>query len=195
MRRAEPSVVHSPDLAGDAVSWALVVHGKVERRRTIPPPRGCAKHCVACLRGTRSPARITAAPAALRGQGREHAPPVRGDHSRTPPPVRYPGVQHRPRRFHRAAAPRARLPRHDTALRAGVRQQHAAARGCRSRVSRAVGPVTHVTHVTRLSGHDGSESPFSGGRRGGKNGGRGGDRRHATEKRGVCATLLQQGGS
>lgn len=43
MRRAEVSVVHSRDLVGEPGSWALVVHGKGQRQRTIPLPRGLAE--------------------------------------------------------------------------------------------------------------------------------------------------------
>lgn len=42
MRRAEVAVVHSADLAGEPGSWALIVHGKGQRRRTIPLPSGLA---------------------------------------------------------------------------------------------------------------------------------------------------------
>ena len=40
MRRAEVAVAHSSDLVTDGDGWALIVHGKGDKQRTLPLPRG-----------------------------------------------------------------------------------------------------------------------------------------------------------
>jgi integrase len=40
MRRAEVAVAHSSDIVADGDGWALIVHGKGDKHRTLPLPRG-----------------------------------------------------------------------------------------------------------------------------------------------------------
>lgn len=57
LRCAEVAVVHSRDIMGEQGAWSLVVHGKGDKRRTLPLPRGLAAQLRALPEGYVFPGR------------------------------------------------------------------------------------------------------------------------------------------